>query len=388
MDVITINRYESIHSPARGIILVKDTLLNLPKTVHGGVAWKLRDVEDYSHNLNPFGSPECIEDIIRSAASGVDHYPDDSCSELKDELARHFDLENKNVLIGAGSSEIIRAFPNVFLREGEGAMIFRPSFAEYAQQCRIVGAKVIDGLLTESDDFRIVTDHLFTRMSKNIKALYICNPNNPTGRIEPRDKVISIIEECERRGIMVFLDETLLELVPDYKNISCAKYVTEYDNLVVAGSLTKSFAIPGIRIGFGFTSEENAELMNRIRLPWNVGHIEQKVATELFKNHMGHVEKAAEMMRTESQRMYSRLKDIGFPISAPTDSFFFFNSVQSLHKKASDLQKDMLEHKFMVRDCASFGAPFEWYVRFCVKDRVRNDRFIDAMEDVLRSPRW
>ena len=364
--------------------MVKKSLSNLPKTVHGGVAWKLRDVEDFSHNLNPFGPPKGLEDIIASAASGVDHYPDDSCSELKEVLAKHFNLECENVLIGAGSSEIIRAFPNVFLNAGDGAMIFRPSFAEYAQQCRIVGANIVDGLLTESDDFRINTEQTLSKLSKNVKALYICNPNNPTGRIESREKILSLVEECERRGIMVFLDETLLELVPDYRDISCSKYVNEYNNLVVAGSLTKSFAIPGIRIGFGFASEENAELMEKIRLPWNVGNIEQKVATELFKNHMDHVHNAADVMHKEAKRMFVQLRDVGFPLLSPTDSFFFFSSTQPLNLEASEFQKLMLEKKFMVRDCASFGRPFEWYVRFCVKDHERNDAFIQAVEDTLR----
>jgi len=368
--------------------LVKKTLANLPKTVHGGVAWKLKDVEDYSHNLNPFGPPKEIEDIISSAASGVDHYPDDSCSELKEVLAKHFKLDSNNIIIGAGSSEIIRNFPNVFLKPGDRAMIFRPSFAEYTQQCRIVGAEVVDGLLTESDDFRINAEQTITKLSRKVKALYICNPNNPTGRVEPREKVLSLVEECGKRGIMVFLDETLLELVPDYKDISCSQYVNEYDNLVVAGSLTKSFAIPGIRIGFGFASEEAAELMNKIRLSWNIGHIEQKVATELFRNHIGHVEKAADVMHQESTRMYSKLKDVGFPITSPTDSFFFFNSLQTLKIKASEFQNRMLDQKIMVRDCASFGMPFEWYVRFCVKDRERNDKFIDAVDETLRSLRW
>ena len=368
--------------------MVKETLSNLPKTVHGGVAWKLNGVEDYSHNLNPFGPPKGIEDIIASAASGVDHYPDDSCSELKEVLAKHFGLEQENVLIGAGSSEIIRAFPNVFLEPGDSAIIFRPSFAEYAQQCRIVGADIIDGLLTESNDFRIDVDQTLSMLTKKVKALYICNPNNPTGRIEPREKILSLVEECQRRGIMVFLDETLLELVPNYKNISCSRYVTEYDNLVVAGSLTKSFAIPGIRIGFGFASKENAELMEKIRLPWNVGQIEQRVATELFKNHMGHVENAADVMHKEANRMHVHLRDVGFPLLSSTDSFFFFNSTRPLNVKASEFQEFLLQKKFMVRDCASFGMPFEWYVRFCVKDHDRNNAFIQAVEDTLREMGW
>lgn len=366
----------------------KDSLSDLPKTVHGGVAWKMKGVEDYSHNLNPFGPPAELKDIIAKAASGVDHYPDDSCSELKETISKHFNVDKECVMIGAGSSEIIRAFPNAFLSEGDNVLIPRPSFAEYAQQCRIVGANVLDSLLLESHDFRINERDTKFQLSKNVKAIYICNPNNPTGRIEPREKVLSLVKECAKHGVMVFLDETLLELVPDYEDISCVQYVKEFDNLVVAGSLTKSFAIPGIRIGFGFASKETAAVMDRIRLPWNVGQIEQAVATELIRDHMDHVHKAAVMMKSEAAKMYTQLKDIGFPVTSPTDSFFFFNSLRPINAKGSVFQDRMLDSKIMVRDCASFGMPFDWYVRFCVKDPERNARFIHAVHETLRSLGW
>lgn len=386
MDVITINMLNAVAVDA-GYGMTRN-LSELPKTVHGGVAWKMDGVEDFSHNLNPFGPPEGLNDIIAEAVSGVDHYPDDSCAELKRIIADRHGLESENVMIGAGSSELIRAFPNTFLGEGDGVVIPRPSFAEYAQQCRIVGAEVMDTLLLESNDFRLNGTGLRFQLSKKPKAMYICNPNNPTGRIEPREKVLSIIEECSRNGTMVFLDETLLELVPEYEEISCSQYVNDYGNLIVIGSLTKSFAIPGIRIGFGFASRENAALMDRIRLPWNVGHIEQKVASVLIRDHGDHVAKAAAMMREESKYMYSQLKSIGFPVTTPPDSFFFFNSLHTLGTDGAGFQDRMLDHRIMVRDCASFGMPFDRYVRFCVKDRERNTAFIQAVHDVLRSLGW
>ena len=347
----------------------------------------MKGVEDYSHNLNPLGPPPGLEEIVARAVSGVDHYPDDSCSELKETLSGHFGIDKECIMIGAGSSEIIRAFPHAFLRNGGTALIPRPSFAEYSQQCRIAGANVKDMLLSESQDFRINEKEIYDQLGK-IKAVYICNPNNPTGRIEPREKILTIVEECARHDVMVFLDETLLELVQDYENISCAQFVKDHDNLVVAGSLTKSFAIPGIRIGFGFASKASAALMDRIRLPWNVGNIEQNVASELFRDHIGHVKKAADMMHSQSAIVYDRLKDIGFPVTSRTDSFFYFNSLRSLNMKASRFQDLMLDNKIMVRDCASFGMPFDWYVRFCVKDSERNDAFVHAVHESLRSAGW
>jgi Histidinol-phosphate/aromatic aminotransferase and cobyric acid decarboxylase len=356
-------------------------LSDLPKTVHGGTAWKLKGVEDFSHNLNPFGFPDDLSDIISAAVPGIDHYPDDSCAELKDIIAKAHGVDAENVLVAAGSSELIRSFPFAFLGNGCKALIPNPSFAEYSQQCRISGTEVIFNKLLPEDDFRLDLEKTLGS-AKDVDAIYICNPNNPTGRIEPKDKIMTIVEECARHGTMVFLDETLLELVPDYRKMSCVEFVKDFDNLMIIGSLTKSFAIPGIRIGFGFGSKKVTEHMEKVRSPWNIGHIEQVVASHLIKNRMDHVKKAADTMKSESKWMYSQLKECGFPVT-PTDSFFFFNSLEKLGMKCSEFKEQMLNDNIMIRDCASFGTPYEWYVRFCVKDRERNIKFVDSVKRIM-----
>lgn len=359
---------------------VRKELLEIADTVHGGQAWKLEGVEDFSHNLNPFGPPECLKDVISEAVSEADHYPDDGSSELRSVLSEHFKTGSENIIVGAGSSDIIRLFPGTFLGKGDRALIMRPSFAEYSHQCRIAGAAVKELPLTEKNDLRIDADELLG-ITKDVKAVYICNPNNPTGRIEPREKILRIVKECAERNILVFLDETLLELVPSHSEVSCAGLVNKFDNLTVIGSLTKSFAIPGIRIGFGISSEDLIKAMDKVRMPWNVGCIEQYAASVLIRDHMDHVRKAADMMHGEAKRMHKELNDIGFR-TGMTDSFFFFNSLKSIGMGVPEFKYKMLSEKIMVRDCGSFGPEFKDHIRFCVKDRKRNDVFIDAVRKV------
>ena len=366
--------------------LVRSPLKGLAKTVHGGQGWRLSGIEDYSHNLNPFGPPDIISMLI-SASGEIGHYPDDNCEDLKKVISEHYKVEIDNIIVGSGSSDIIRMFPNTFIEPKDKVVVSRPSFAEYAHQCRIVGANIVDNLLLDSDEFRINYDLLMANC-RGAKAVYICNPNNPTGRIEPRGKILAFVEWCAKKNIFVFLDETLLELVPEHDDISCVRYVNDYPNLLVAGSLTKSFAIPGIRIGFGFGSKEMISEMDKVRMTWNVGQIEQSVGKILIRDHMSYVKKAAEIMKKESVWMYDKLKDIGFPVTTPTDSYFFFNSLHPLEIDSATFVDRMIDNKFMVRDCSSFGKPFDWYVRFCVKDHERNERFIHAVDETLRSLRW
>lgn len=366
----------------KGRITPREELLGLPKTVHGGQAWKLDGVEDYSHNLNPFGPPENLREIVDAALEGVGHYPDDSCAELKDTISKAFDVDPECIVIGAGSSDIIRNVPNTFFERGDRVVIPCPSFAEYTQQCRIVGAKVDPFVLCPEEDFRIDADRLLEQ-ARGARAVYICNPNNPTGRIEPKDKLLKIVRGCEDMGVLVFLDETLLELVPGFVDNTLSNMVSRFSNLVVASSLTKSYAIPGIRIGFGMANQDIVESMEKVRMTWNVGQIEQAVAIALLRDCRDHVDHAAGVMAEESEIMNSALREIGFPCGEVSDSFFYFNSLESLGMDAAEFKSRMISRGISVRDCSSFGPDYRSYVRYSVKDRERNCRFVAAADSVL-----
>jgi threonine-phosphate decarboxylase len=159
--------------------------------------------------------------------------------------------------------------------------------------------------------------------------------------------------------------------------------VKKFSNLVVATSLTKSFAIPGIRIGFGLSNPDIISEMEKVRMTWNVGQIEQTVANVLMRDHLDYVDHAAAVMAEESEILNSSLDEIGFPVGAVSDSFFYFNDLSSLGMDCAEFQKKMLSHGIMVRDCASFGPEFKSYVRYSVKDRERNCRFLAAADSVI-----
>ena len=148
---------------------------DLPKTVHGGQAWRLEGVEDYSQNLNPLGPPADLEEIISDAIGDCGHYPDADSTVLKEKIAHHYGLTSENIAIGAGSSEIIRNFPYVFVNPGDYVLMFTPSFAEYTQQCRLAGANIDYIHLKAKNDFHIDLDELFAKLMAKRRELQILN---------------------------------------------------------------------------------------------------------------------------------------------------------------------------------------------------------------------
>lgn len=360
-------------------------LADLPKTVHGGQAWRFKNIEDYSQNLNPMGPPPDLADLMAKAVSEAGHYPDADCKVLKEKIAAHFKLKPENIAMGAGSSEIIRNFPYAFVDPGDSVLLPAPSFAEYTQQCKLAGAEIDYLPLKPENDFRLGTEELFGILkSKRYKAFYICNPNNPTGRVENRNKILEIVRFCEEIGTMVFLDETLLALCPDYNAVTLTGYVDKFTNLIIAKSFTKSFAIPGMRIGFALSNPEIIAEIEKVKLPWNVGTVEQAVGIQLVDYDMPYIMDAALDLRKESAVMFSLLEE-KLNLGHISDSFFYFVSVEPLGITGARMAELMLAEGFMVRDCASFGPEFVSYIRFCVKDRERNQRFVAAMKRVVEA---
>lgn len=354
-------------------------LAGLAPTVHGGQGWKLGNVEDYSQNLNPLGPPEWISGAV-DGVGDFGHYPDADCVELKKAIAGHHGVMPSQVVMGAGSSEIIRNFPFTFIDRGDRVLVPRPSFAEYSQQILLAGGSIDRIELRPETDFHLQQDEVFSRIQGGgYRAMYICNPNNPTGRVEPRSTVSAIASECERNGTLLFLDETLLELVDGSGDISMIPLLQDHPNLVILRSFTKSFAVPGIRAGYALTSPGIAAELEKVRLPWNIGSFEQGAAMLMVRN-MDYVEKAAADLRAESLRMADGLRCHGIDI-APSESFFYFVDIGRFGVPAEEFRRKMLESGFAVRDCTSFGYPS--YVRFCVKDRERDDAFVRAMVGAL-----
>ena len=368
-------------------IYPRKELIGLNPTVHGGQGWKISGVEDYSANLNPMGAPPGLAEAMASAGSSLGHYPDAECTAVRNDIAKLHGLSFRNIAMGAGSSEIIRNFPFAFLNPGDRVILMRPSFAEYTQQITLAGAVADYFDLLPENGFRIDFEKLESLISEGKhKAVYICNPNNPTGRVESRKDLEKLASVCEEHGVLMFLDETLLDLVAEEPEISLIPTVGTHPNLLICRSFTKSFAVPGIRVGYCVSNPEMITEMQKVRLPWNLGAAEQAAAAFMVKK-MDYVRTAAVSLRTEKKIFFKELKNAGLPLEKECDSFFHFVDLAPLDIDIAAFRSGMLGKGFMIRDCTSFGFPT--YVRFCVKDRARDADFAVAVKETLDSlRRW
>jgi threonine-phosphate decarboxylase len=359
---------------------VRREVASLDRPAHGGEGWRLHGKEDFSANLNPLGPPPGIDRMLCEASARLDHYPDDSCQGFKEALADRYRLDVGNVMVGAGSSELIRLFPEVFVERGDKVLMPRPTFGEYSFACQFMGARLVPYELSAEHGFRPDVDRMLSSLDEGFKALYLCNPNNPTGVALPRSEVLRLVRGCEQLEVLFFLDETLLELMPDEEERSCARMVDKNPNLFIIRSLTKSFAIPGFRSGYGMGCKEMISTLDRGRQTWNLGELEQTVSTRLVRDHDGHIRKAARVMADERDRVHDHLLGLGARTHRP-DAFYFFLDVSPTGLTGREFRDRMLDLGVVVRDCSSFGHPYESYVRFCVKTPEKDELLVRALDE-------
>lgn len=359
---------------------VRPEVRGMVRPKHGGDVWDRLEVRDFSSNVNPLGPPERLDEYIAEASRDMINYPDDHCRELKEAISQRFGVPVTNIMVGAGSAELIRLFPEVFVRQGDKVIMPRPTFSEYGFACQLMGAKMVDLPLPEDDGFHPDIGDLISAMGPGSKAVFLCNPNNPTARMVSKKEVMEVVEEAGRKDVMVFLDETLLELSEKERDVTCVGEVEGHDNMFLIRSFTKTFAMPGLRIGYGFGSKGVVRYMDAARLSWNVGTIEQRVATKLMVNEQGHVRTAVRMLVDEKERMREGISHILKHRVRLPDSYFFFHPLRPLGVTSPKFRDMMLRHNVLVRDCSSFGPPGHSYSRFCVKTRASDDEFLEALK--------
>ena len=238
---------------------------------------------DFSANINPLGSPP-LKDVLSREMEKLGQYPDNKYTEFREAAASFVGVDVCNIVPGNGSSEIIRLFAETTLEEGDLAIIPFPTFGEYENQSRLFGAEIQRTNLGPNGQVEIDDSAL-----SDAKAFFLCNPNNPTGSLLPKSKIVDLAKRCERSETFLLVDEAFIELSDPEQSV--VRLAPEMEYLVVMRSLTKSFGVPGLRLGFGVSNNLLTEVMNRARLPWSISSIASAAGVELFK-HTDHLEKA------------------------------------------------------------------------------------------------
>ena len=356
----------------------KKAVLNLKKGIHGGYdqdELEMLDIEpgeivDFSVSTNPAGIPPGM--LRQISVKDLSRYPDSSSTSLRREIARINGISEMNVLVSSGSTEIIRLAVTAYLGENDKVLLVEPTYGEYRLSCEIAGAEVNTFLSLEKDDFRLGIDALTDRIkTEKPKIIFLCNPNNPTGyylKIDEFEEILSVASES-----LVILDEAYISFV-EQPWVSTG-YI-DRNNLLVVRSMTKDYALAGLRLGYAVAGEEIFSVLSRICPPWNVNVIAQRAGIVALQSRE-YLEKSREIVFREKKYLIRNLEKLGF-VCVPSDANYFLVKVNS----AAEFRKKLLVgKKILVRDCTSFGLPR--YIRIAPRSHNQNRKLIAAVKEFV-----
>ncbi len=207
-------------------------------------------------------------------------------------------------------------------------------------------------------------------------CVFVCNPNNPTGVLTSRQKMQKIIQTAKKKSTLVFVDECFIELSEPKESI--IKDLKKYDNLFVLRSLTKSFGLAGIRIGYGLGNKKLVTILNNLKIPWNASGIAQKAASAALCYH-DYLEKTSKVILKEKINLKNSISKINGFTCFNSDTNFILIKTKI---KSNVLQKKLLRKKILIRDCNSFRGLNNNYIRIAVKTSKENKKLIKALEAV------
>lgn len=345
---------------------------------HGGDVLTARSryggaVLDFSTNLNPLGMPA----QAAQAAAGADGsaYPDALCRQPRQAIAAHDGVEAEQVICGNGAADLI--FRLAFALRPQRALLTAPTFSEYEGALTCVGCQVERYALDSARDFDLDEGFLET-IIPGIELVFLCTPNNPTGRLISTDLLVEIARKCEAVGARLVVDECFLPLT-DGGGKGLAPYLAEFPHMFLLRAFTKSYAMAGLRLGYGLSAD--CDLLERLcgfAQPWSVSAPAQAAGTAAFTLCPDWPEGARAFVARERPILAAGLAELGCTVVPSQANYLLFRLEQ-----VTDLKEKLLQKGILIRSCANYhNLGPDWY-RVCVKGGEENRRLLAALKEVL-----
>src|SRR3989338_6432934 len=298
-----------------------------------------------------------VRKSIKASVDNINRYPDPTQSKLKKALAEYNKCKFENIVVTNGSDEAIELLAKTFLNKNDKIITLTPSFPTYKNAALLMGAKVIEIKL--NNDFSFPVEKLISSIDRKVKIIFIANPNNPTGNLLVNERNIkSILKKFS--GLLV-LDECYYEL--------CKKtflyLIKDYKNLVILRSMSKTYSLAGLRIGYIIANKDVVSWLKRVSdtlQPFRVNAIAQAAALKSFES-----EATIQKFLKTKRKFYSKLKEIKGIKVYPSETTFFLIELKT---KNSLYMKKMLEkYGISIKDCSAFGLE----PRYILKDTRLSD---------------
>ncbi|WP_333652705.1 threonine-phosphate decarboxylase CobD [Dissulfurispira sp.] len=353
---------------------------------------RMDEVIDFSASINPLGVPESAIKKIKDNIKYLCHYPDPDAKHLTQAIAKHLGIDPQYILCGSGSTELI--YLTVRALKPEKVLIPMPTFSEYERAFKSIHpekdikGKISYFVLWEKDAFEINPEKFIAAMSGNdssatyksslttsVDMAFLCNPNNPTGRLMKKEDVLKIAEAARGLKCYLVVDEAFIDFVPEE---SVIKEVQNNPYLIVLRSMTKFYALSGIRIGYGIFPQNILDTVKKHKEPWTVNTIAQTAGIAAL-NDAGYKTQTFKVIRNEKKVLEDGFKLLDITYFPSTVNFYLIK-----HENAQKIISSLRNRGVMIRDCSNFMGLDSSYMRIAVKSNKDNMKLLKELAYICR----
>lgn len=329
---------------------------------------------DFSSNINPF-IVDSMDKIVVAGVGSLQKYPDIKYRRLRKNIADYLGVDDSQVIPGNGATEIIY----LLMRNLSGRLaIINPTFSEYRKGAEIAGLSVVDFVMDWKKDFKLDLDEIYRRKDE-FDSIFICNPNNPDGSVR---EIKKLLEFAEKEGKLLIVDETFIEFADSEKYRSLVNMVEKSKNLFIIRAVTKFFGIPGIRLGYGISS--NRELLQKMydeKEPWTINSFADSASDFIFKEEE-YIRKSKEYFSKERVCMINEINKIDGIKAFNSDVNFIL--VRFENRNVLDVKENLLKRAgLLIRDASNFIGLDSSFARVAIKNHEQNTVLVDALRSVL-----
>ncbi|WP_353616478.1 threonine-phosphate decarboxylase CobD [Clostridium sp. D33t1_170424_F3] len=349
--------------------------------IHGGDIYSLQREKgeaplDFSANINPLGMPPGAVKAAMDSLEECVHYPDPLCRALRDAISVYESVSPEQIVCGNGAADLI--FRITAAAKPRTALLPVPTFAEYEQALTAVGCECRFYSLKDTNDFALMEDFL-QELTPEVDIVFLCNPNNPTGRTIKKDLLLQIVERCKNCSIRLVVDECFNDFLDEPGNHTMKPHLNAYPNMVLLKAFTKIFAMPGLRCGYALSADLRfIDALYTEGQPWSVSIPAQKAGIAALTDE-AYLKDTNRLIRQERVWLARNLEQLGAKVYPPEANYILFRI-----EDAGAVQKRLADKGILVRGCGNYRGLDDRYLRVAVRGRKENERLIDALENSLK----
>ncbi|HKO31237.1 MAG TPA: threonine-phosphate decarboxylase CobD [Nitrospiraceae bacterium] len=363
----------------------------MTQPIHGGNIYKaarergtpVDRIVDFSASINPLGPPAVGLHAIRSALKQIVHYPDPGCWQLTQTLARQCGVDRDMILVGNGSTELIHLLPRVLAIKS--ALIMGPTFEEYARALLNAGSSVRYVHAGREDRFRPPLKEVLRQCSakrSRFDAVFVCNPNNPTGQVMNRSALRELAEVVDGEQGWLIVDEAFIDYCQTQSVVSM---LSAYPRMIVLRSLTKFYAMPGLRIGYLIGASKVVDQLKDHQPPWSVNSLAQEVALKVLGDEV-YATQSRTFMKRERSRMMRELRALSGLRVYPSGANFVLIELPA-STSAGEVTERLAAERLLVRDCSTVPGLTTQMIRVAIRTAKDNRRLVAVLGACVRKSR-